>query len=67
MPRMKVTVKSECPYVECDQYYSMGRGLIIRTYTCNHPENEGCTCERQYTLKTECEFFTQVKKKETVK
>jgi hypothetical protein len=56
-PRMLVTVKSECPYVECDQYFSMGRGLMTQTYICKHPENEGCTCEMHSHLKTNCEFF----------
>lgn len=43
-PRQIVEVACECPYVECEQYYSYSRGVLHRTYVCHHPERAGCMC-----------------------
>ena len=55
-PRQIVEVDCECSYVECEQYYSSSRGLLIRTYICRHPDNAGCLCVLNEGETAECEL-----------
>lgn len=49
----------ECPYCECDVYYSQSQGTLVRTYICHHPENEGCWCTHSFSDTTPCELCPQ--------
>ena len=53
-PRQIVEVACECPYVECEQYYSYSRGVLQRTYVCRHPGKAGCLCVLNAAETAEC-------------
>lgn len=55
-PRRIVEVACECPYVECEQYYSYSRGVLHRTYVCRHPERAGCICVLNEAGSAVCEL-----------
>ncbi len=56
-PRVKIKV--ECPYAECEEYYSTRRGTVVRTIICHHPENEGCLCVLDPCIDGVCIWHTE--------
>ena len=64
-PTHVVEVACECPYVECEQYYSYSRGILQRTYICHHPENAGCLCVLNEAEVAECELCPSEEGEET--
>jgi len=64
-PRQIVEVECECPYVECEQYFSYSRGVLQRTYICRHPENYGCECVLNTAESAKCELCPREEDEET--
>jgi hypothetical protein len=56
----RVIIKLECPYAECEEYTSTGRGTVTCTIVCQHPENEGCLCVLDPSVGGECTLYTEV-------
>ena len=40
----RIEIDQECMYCKLEQFYSPRKGTVTVTYTCHHPENEGCVC-----------------------
>ena len=60
----RVITKLECPFAECEEYTSTGRGTVTRTLICHHPENEDCLCVLDPSVGGKCVWYTEMETSE---